>query len=239
MLLLLGAVPTQYGMRTIITMHYQHRWLNNEGLRYPTGKVVCVGRNYVDHIHELNNVVPSEPVIFIKPSSALCCLDFGVVLPKEQGAVHHEVEVALLIGSTISKATKIEASQAIIGVGIALDLTLRDVQSELKNKSLPWEMAKAFDNSCPITPFTPIQRIEDLQNIHFSLKVNDTLRQQGCSAYMLMPAVELVQYMSRYFTLMPGDIVLTGTPSGVAALHHGDMVTVTLNEQICVTAQCY
>lgn len=193
------------------------------------GKAVCVGRNYLDHINELHNAIPDEALLFIKSRNAFVPLLDKIVIP-EVGDCHNEIEIALLVGETLSGASACAVSQAIVGVGLALDLTLRDKQTELKQKGLPWERAKAFDGSCPLSPFVKMNEIIDINQLTFSLSVNNQLRQQGNSAHMMRPWEQLLSEISHSFTLFPGDIVLTGTPKGVGNLSVGDKLVAKLGE---------
>lgn len=210
---------------------YQHLDLEGHPLPYAVGKVVCVGRSYKEHAAELNNPVPEHPLLFIKPATSLVPLDMPLILPEGQGAVHHELEVALLIGRRLCHTEPGHALDAIAGVGLALDLTLRDVQSALKAKGHPWERAKAFDGACPISPFALPEVLNDLQHIDFSLSINDVERQIGNTSMMIWSVGQLLAEMSRCFTLNPGDVVLTGTPQGVGELHKGDELELVLDKQ--------
>ena len=216
---------------------YRHQMLDGAQVDLPVGKVVCVGRNYADHAKELNNPVPKSPILFIKPATAVVPFSPAFAIPLDQGECHHETEIALLIGSELSGARPDEVLPAIAGVGIGLDLTLRDLQSQLKEKGHPWERAKAFDGGCPLTPFVPVSEFDDLQDLSVSLQVNDQVRQQGNSEQMLYPIAELVAYMSGIFTLQPGDVILTGTPAGVAPLQPGDQLTATMDERFSFSTQ--
>ena len=216
---------------------YQHMDLQGQPLPYAVGKVVCVGRSYKDHAAELNNPVPEEPLLFIKPSTSLTGLDAPLVLPKGLGAVHHELEVALLIGRRLCHTEPGHALEAVAGVGLALDLTLRDVQDRLKAQGHPWERAKAFDGSCPVTPFALPEVLNDLQRLDFSLRVNGEQRQNGNTAMMMWSIGELLAQMSRCFTLNPGDVVLTGTPRGVAELKPLDELDMQLDGQYRFSAK--
>jgi 2-keto-4-pentenoate hydratase/2-oxohepta-3-ene-1,7-dioic acid hydratase in catechol pathway len=200
----------------------------------PIGKVVCVGRNYAEHARELNNPVPSEPVLFIKPSTAVVDLEQPVSIPLRFGSCHFETEMAVLIGESLTSCSEQQAASAIAGVGVALDLTLRELQSALKEKSLPWEKAKAFDGACPISAFVRVQNINDLYSQQIQLRQNGELRQDGNSADMLTPVLPLLVYISQFFTLSPGDIVLTGTPAGVGPLAVGDNLEISLGDIIKV-----
>ncbi len=213
-------------------MDYRHRWLNGQAMQLPLGKVVCVGRNYAEHARELNNPIPSEPLLFIKPATALASVLSPLVVPQQYGACHFETELAFLIGERLTAASPAEAARAIAGVGLGLDLTLRELQDHLKAEGHPWEKAKAFDNACPMTPFLTPAEAGPLEELNFMLEVNGRLRQQGRSELMLVPVAELLAYCSRFFTLMPGDVVLTGTPAGVGPVASGDQLTLFLNNAL-------
>lgn len=209
---------------------YQHHNWQGALLDFPVSKVVCVGSNYAKHIQEMGSATPEEPVLFIKPETALCDLHQPLSLPQGLGSVHHEVELAVLIGATLRQATEEHVSQAIAGYGVALDLTLRDLQGVLKKAGRPWEKAKGFDNSCPISGFIPAAAFDgDPQNATLALSVNGETRQQGSTAEMIHKIVPLIAYMSRFFTLRAGDVILTGTPEGVGPLVSGDELVVSLN----------
>lgn len=209
---------------------YQHRWLNGKAVNLPAGKVVCVGRNYAAHAKELNNPIPEKPILFIKPSTALASLSEPIPLHEDQGGCHYEAEIALLIGKPLKNASPEQASQAIEATGIALDLTLRGLQTQLKKESHPWEIAKGFDGACPISEWIPASELNPLDEIDLQLSINDEIRQQGSSRDMITSIPELLAYMSSHFSLKPGDVVLTGTPEGVGALHQGDQLELTLGE---------
>jgi len=211
---------------------YQHHNWQGALLDYPVSKVVCVGSNYAKHIQEMGSAVPDEPVLFIKPETALCDIRQPLALPQGLGSVHHEVELAVLIGATLRQASEAHVQKAIAGYGIALDLTLRDVQGKMKKAGQPWEKAKGFDNSCPISGFIPTADFKaDPQNTSLSLKVNGDIRQQGNTADMIHKILPLIAYMSCYFTLKPGDVILTGTPEGVGPLNSGDELDIEFNGQ--------
>lgn len=210
--------------------------------RLSTGKVVCVGRNYADHARELGNDIPAEPLLFIKPATAVAHFGPDIVVPGDQGACHYELEIALLIGSELKRCNDDnQALAAIDGVGLGLDLTLRDIQNTLKEQGHPWERAKAFDGSCPLTPFVDAKHFfgatsssaDDCEQFELSLALScgDVLRQQGNASQMLFSIPELLRAMSHLCTLVPGDVVLTGTPAGVGALSEGDHLTAVLAER--------
>jgi 5-carboxymethyl-2-hydroxymuconate isomerase len=188
------------------------------------GKIICIGRNYAEHVKELGNVVSDSPVLFMKPASSIVPDGGQVVIPDYSKECHHEVELAVLIGKGGRKIAPGQALQHVAGYGVAIDLTLRDVQNELKEKGHPWEIAKAFDTSCPLSGFVPADAVSDPQNLRLRLSVNGELRQDGNSSDMIRPVAELIAASSGYFSLAPGDILLTGTPAGVGRLCSGDRV---------------
>ena len=188
------------------------------------GKIICIGRNYAEHVKELGNVVSDSPVLFMKPASSIVHDGGHVVIPDYSDECHHEVELAVLIGKGGRKIAPGQALQHVAGYGVAIDLTLRDVQSKLKEKGHPWEIAKAFDTSCPLSVFVPADAVSDPQNLRLRLSVNGELRQNGNSSDMIRPVAELIAETSGYFSLSAGDILLTGTPAGVSRLCSGDQV---------------
>lgn len=209
-------------------MSYQHQWLDGTRINLPVGKAVCVGRNYAAHAKELGNVVPDAPILFLKPSTAIVPLLPSFSIPSDRGSCHHETEIAVLIGQTISKIDVKDAAEAIAGYGLALDLTLRDLQNQLKKQAYPWEVAKAFDGACPLSPFMKPEQLGDVYHTEFALTVNGEPRQLGFTNDMITPVYELIAYISQIFTLEAGDIVLTGTPEGVAALVTGDQLVLSV-----------
>jgi 2-keto-4-pentenoate hydratase/2-oxohepta-3-ene-1,7-dioic acid hydratase in catechol pathway len=216
-----------------VVVHYATLKDPDNGERtWPVGKVVCVGRNYAEHAKELNNPVPAEPLWFIKPGSSIVPMRDTISIPLNRGSCHHELEVAILIGERLCDAGQSTARNAIAGIGLALDLTLRDVQAKLKEKGHPWEIAKAFDGSCVLSEFVPPATFSDLQAIEFSLQVNGVTRQHGSTAQQLFPVPSLLSIASTHFTLEPGDVLLTGTPAGVAALNLGDVLKASLGDAV-------
>ncbi len=217
-------------------MNYQHYWADGDQIDLPLGKTVCAGLNYALHAKEMNSQAPvEEPVLFIKPSTALRPLAEPISIPGGKGAVHHELEIAVLIRHSLCNANEAEALQAVSGVGIGLDLTLRDLQSQLKKAGRPWEKAKAFDGSCPLSRFLPIGQCSPLNRLAIQLTINGQSRQEGNSRDMLFPIPRLLAEISRHFTLLPGDVVLTGTPEGVGALSSGDKLECSLDSQLKVS----
>jgi 2-keto-4-pentenoate hydratase/2-oxohepta-3-ene-1,7-dioic acid hydratase in catechol pathway len=214
--------------------------LNLDGKPFdqPVGKIICIGRNYADHAKELDNPVPSEPLLFMKPSSSLVPMAPEFSIPQDKGVVHHELEIALLVGADIGPETSDDdLLRSIAGVGLALDLTLREVQDQLKKKGHPWEKAKAFDGACPVSDFVGASVVEDWGQLNFELKRNGRLQQQGDSGLMLFSVVPLVREMTQFFRLEPGDLILTGTPAGVGPLMAGDQLEATLEDWIQINTR--
>ncbi len=210
---------------------------HNERLRSSIGKVVCVGRNYAAHAEELGNEVPSSPILFMKPASSVVSIRSDVVRPNPEvlGETHYEAELCIQLSTDLSMATIEEAQQAIGGVTLGLDLTLRDLQSTLKEKGHPWERAKCFDGACVLADWIDPQAFGNLQNVHYQLTINDKLAQDGDSALMLFPVYELLVNISHAFSLQAGDVIMTGTPSGVGVLQAGDKLKLTLGAHEWVT----
>ena len=210
-------------------MSYKHQYTDGTPIHYPLGKVVCIGRNYAEHAKELNNAVPSEPLLFIKTGSCVVPFQDGFKIPQQRGTVHYEAEIAVLIGKPLSlNPSDEEVLDAISGFAPALDLTLRDLQSQLKEKGYPWELAKSFDGAGVLPPFIPASAVTDLNHIGIRLTINDAVRQDGNSAQMLNPILPLIQYIAGQFSLLPGDVIFTGTPAGVGALHSDDRLVLEL-----------
>ena len=188
-------------------------------------KIICIGRNYADHIAELHNEVPAAPVIFLKPETALLQRGQPFFIPNFSQDIHHELELVLRVCKNGRHIDEQFAHTYFDAVGLGIDFTARDLQSELKKKGLPWELAKAFDGSAPISPtFRPVAEIPDLANLNFHLEVNGETRQTGNSALMLHPFAAIISFVSRYFSLKMGDLIFTGTPAGVGPVRVGDQL---------------
>jgi 5-carboxymethyl-2-hydroxymuconate isomerase len=170
----------------------------------------------------LGNPTPDAPVIFIKPASSVIGEGEAIVIPPYSHDCHHEAELALLIGRKGKDIPVDQAMEAIAGYGVGIDLTLRDVQSELKKKGLPWEIAKGFDTSCPLSAFVEASGVADPQNLQIRMTVNGEVRQDGNTSMMIHRIPSIISYMSGRFTLEPGDVILTGTPAGVSRIVSGD-----------------
>lgn len=208
---------------------YQHQNIAGESIDLPVGKVVCIGGNYADHIKEMSSVVNEDAVFFIKPNTAIVPLSPGFAIPSGLGPCHNELEIAVLLKDKLTHADEAQAENAIWGYGLALDLTLRQVQADLKKIGRPWERAKGFDGACPLSPFIAKTEFDDIQNVDFSLTVNQQVRQASNTKYMIRSITKTLVEMSACFTLLPGDVIITGTPAGVGPLESGDKLALRLN----------
>jgi 2-keto-4-pentenoate hydratase/2-oxohepta-3-ene-1,7-dioic acid hydratase in catechol pathway len=187
-------------------------------------KIICIGRNYANHIEELKNERPSEPVVFMKPDSAILLKQHPFVIPEFSEDIHHEIELIVKINKVGKYIEPKFAHKYYDEISVGIDFTARDLQAKLKEKGLPWEKAKAFDGSAVIGEFLPKSQFVSLENITFELTNNNVTVQKGNSAMMLWNIDELVSYVSQFFTLKIGDIIFTGTPEGVAAVKPDDVL---------------
>ena len=187
-------------------------------------KIICIGRNYIDHIKELSNQKPMNPVVFLKPDSAVIAKNQNFIIPSFSNEIHHEVELVIKINKVGKHIDKSFSHKYYDEIGLGIDFTARDIQSNLKEKGHPWEKSKAFDNSCMVGNFLKKEKLEDISKIEFSLKKNNEIVQSGCSNDMLWKIDELISYVSQYFTLKIGDLIFTGTPSGVSKVESGDIL---------------
>ncbi len=178
-------------------------------------KIICIGRNYREHAKELNNPVPEKPVFFMKPDTALLQKHNPFFYPSFSKEVHYETELVLRICKNGRHISEKFSRNYFDRIGIGIDFTARDLQAECKSKGLPWEIAKAFDQSAPIGEFLPADEFDDLGNIHFSLKINGELRQAGNTKDMIFTFEQIISYVSGFVTLREGDLIFTGTPEGV------------------------
>jgi 2-keto-4-pentenoate hydratase/2-oxohepta-3-ene-1,7-dioic acid hydratase in catechol pathway len=192
------------------------------------GKILCVGRNYESHAREMNTKVPEEPMVFLKPPTALVQDGESVMIPKISSDLHHEVEMVLLFGKRGRDIGEAEAMKYIAGYGVGLDMTLRDVQAEAKKKGLPWTVAKGFDTSAPVSEFVRAKDVPDPHCLNITLKVNGQLRQSANTRNMIFRIGDIIAFISSIFTLEPGDLIFTGTPEGVGSVVAGDQLEAEL-----------
>ena len=185
-------------------------------------KLICIGRNYTEHIKELENEKPTDPVVFLKPDTAILLKKQPFFIPDFSDDVHHEVEILVKINRVGKHIDRKFAHKYYKEVGLGIDFTARDLQSQLKAKGLPWEKAKAFDGAAVIGKWLPVEDFKSVDDINFSLQKNDTIIQQGNTSLMLWKIDELIEYISKYFTLKIGDIIFTGTPAGVGKVIAND-----------------
>ena len=191
---------------------------------FKASRIFCIGRNYPGHVKEMQNQFPKKPVIFQKPPTSLVPAGGKIRFPQHGNILQHEVEVVVLIGKKGRAESAREALSFIAGISLGIDLTLRDLQGHLKAKGLPWEIAKAFDQSAPIGDFRSYDTSIDLTGIAFSCRINGEVRQQGNTGDMIFPIETLVIAVSNVWELQPGDLIYTGTPAGVGLLHPGDHI---------------
>lgn len=196
--------------------------LPTSGLVIRPGKLICVGQNYAKHAAEMGSAVPEQPVLFLKPSTALVGHGGRVLLPPQSSDVHHELELVVAIGRGGKHISRTEAFNYVDGYGLGLDMTARDLQSDAKSKGRPWAVAKGFDTFAPLSQLVKAHEIPDPQNLTLTLRVNGEARQTVHTRDMIFSVADLVAYSSSIFTLMPGDLIFTGTAEGVGPVHDGD-----------------
>ena len=195
-------------------------------------RIFAIGRNYAEHINELNNERPDEPVIFTKPDTALLRNNAPFYLPDFSNDIHHEVELVLRICKEGKNIQEKFANKYYDAIGIGIDFTARDLQQKAKEKGLPWDIAKGFNGSAPISDkFIPVTSISDLKNINFSLTINGELKQQGNTSLMLFNFDFIISYLSKFFTLRTGDLIFTGTPKGVGAVKVGNVLSAYIEDE--------
>ncbi|MEY2829337.1 MAG: hypothetical protein RIQ33_1195 [Bacteroidota bacterium] len=194
-------------------------------------KIFCIGRNYTEHAKELNNAVPTQPVVFMKPHTALLKENKSFFLPSFSNNIHHELEIVLKIGKNGKAIEQQFAHRYISEITVGIDFTARDLQDECKTKGLPWEIAKAFDHSAVVGDFMQVSNFTDLQNLQFHLLLNGNQQQNGNSSNVIFNFDFIIHYLSQFFTLQQGDLIFTGTPSGVGAVKIGDRLEGFLENQ--------
>lgn len=195
-------------------------------------KIICIGRNYTDHIEELSNERPKDPVIFIKPDSAVLPKEQDFYRPEFSSDIHYEVELLVKIHKVGKHIAKEFAPNYYDEIGLGIDFTARDLQSQLKEKGLPWEKSKGFDGSAVIGKWVSKAQFENLENISFSLEKNGVEVQRGNSGLMLWKINEIIAYVSQFFMLKKGDVIFTGTPAGVGKVHENDVLLGKIEEEV-------
>ncbi len=198
-------------------------------------KIICVGRNYIQHAAELNNPVPSEPVIFIKPDSALVTNEKPFFIPPFSSDIHHEVELVVKICKVGKNIAPRFAHRYYDEITVGIDFTARDLQAKLKSNGLPWTLAKGFDGSAPVGRFVPCASLSPTNQIRFRLEKNGEVVQSGVSGEMLFSIDTIVAFVSKYFTLKTGDLIFTGTPAGVGPVKEGDTLCAFIGDERLLT----
>lgn len=196
-----------------------------------TMKIICIGRNYAAHIEELQNEKPSNPVVFLKPDTALLRSGSSFFYPDFSQNIHHEAELVLKISKEGKNIQKQFANRYFDEIGFGIDFTARDLQDQCKAKGLPWEIAKAFNGSAPLGEFKPVSAFENLADIDFHLTINGETRQVGNTSLMLFDFDTIITYVSQFFTLKKGDLIFTGTPAGVGPVQVGDRLEGYIGDQ--------
>ncbi|XP_076998333.1 oxaloacetate tautomerase FAHD1, mitochondrial [Tamandua tetradactyla] len=197
--------------------------------------IVCVGRNYAEHVEEMRSALPSEPVLFLKPSTAYAPEGTPVLLPPYSRCVHHELELGVVMGARCRAVPEAAAFDYVAGYALCLDMTARDVQDECKKKGLPWTLAKGFTTSCPVSAFVPKEKVPDPHNLKLWLMVNGELRQEGDTSSMIFSIPYIISYVSRVMILEEGDTILTGTPKGVGPVKENDEIQAGIHGVISMT----
>ena len=194
-------------------------------------KIICIGRNYADHAKELNNPVPTEPVFFLKPDTALLPKKNPFVYPSFSKNIQHEVEIVIKINRLGKHIEEKFAHKYYTEIGVGVDFTARDLQQQCKEQGMPWEKAKAFDGSAPTSPFTPIDQFDDINDLDFSIQINGETKQVGNTKDMLFNFNQIIAYVSQFFTLKIGDLIYTGTPAGVGPIQINDTIACFIEDK--------
>lgn len=196
--------------------------MRGTGERIAVGKILCLGKNYEKHAREMGGTVPPDPVVFLKPSTALLNDGGEVLIPAISNELHHEVELVVVISDTCRDIGEADALQHVLGYAVGLDMTLRDVQTKAKNRGEPWAIAKGFDTSAPVSTVVSPMFVPDPDNLTLSLRVNGEFRQHGTTADMVLKIPRIISFLSSIYTLERGDCIFTGTPEGVGPAAPGD-----------------
>lgn len=211
--------------------------VNLEGQVIPVKSIYCVGRNFADHAKEMHNPVPAEPILFMKPATALVADGETIPFPDGETSLHYEGELVVLIGAELYHATEADAVKAVTGYAAGIDLTLRDRQNAAKKAGNPWLLCKGFTGSAPVGPFVRPERFADPARITWTFRQNGELRQTGSMGEMIFSPVQVLIYLSRWIRLVPGDLLFMGTPAGVGPVQSGDELACDLAGQSRVTVK--
>ena len=206
-----------------------HLVVEPEGREIPVGKMLCLGKNYALHAKEMGGETPEQPVIFTKPRTALVRTGGAVVIPDISSNVHHELELVVVIAQRMKGVSEEDAMDGVLGYAVGLDMTLRDVQSLAKKRGEPWAIAKGFDSAAPIGSVLPKEGVADPHNLTMTLTVNGEQRQSGHTGDMIFRIPFTISFLSRIFTLEPGDCIFTGTPEGVGQVKSGDVLRASID----------
>lgn len=209
-----------------------YRLINGDEGRLAIGKLVCLARTYKKHAKEMRSVTTKEPILFLKPSTAVIFNGESILIPKMSKCLHHEVELGVVIGKKCKNVTKKNALDYVLGYCICLDITARDIQSEAKKNGWPWSIAKGFDTFAPISDVVMKKEVPDANKLDLELKVNEDIRQKSNTKNMVFTIEEIIEYISNIMTLEPGDLIMTGTPEGVDEIKSGDVLDANLGN-IC------
>jgi len=193
------------------------------------GKIICLARTYKKHAEEMQSELPREPIVFLKPPSSVIFNGDSILIPLESSSLHHEIEFGVVIGEKCSKISKKLALDYVLGYLVGLDITARDIQAKAKKQGWPWTISKGYDTFCPISEVVLKKYILDPNNVDFSLKVNNEIKQKGNTNMMVFSIEQLIEYISCIMTLEPGDLILTGTPEGVGEIRKGDILKAELS----------
>jgi acylpyruvate hydrolase len=197
-----------------------------------TRTVACIGRNYAAHAKEMKSAAPTQPFFFLKPASSILVASAGksptIVLPRFVGAIHHEVELAVIIGSKARNVTEADAMRHVAGYALAVDVTARDLQAAAKDAGMPWSRAKGYDTFCPIGSFIPAARVPNPHALRLTFAINGAVKQDGVTSDMIFSIPKLIAHISSIMTLSPCDVILTGTPEGVGPIKNGDKIVAQL-----------
>lgn len=199
---------------------------------FPIGKIICLARTYKKHAQEMSSETPKEPIIFLKPTTSIIYTNQAIKIPAQSHSIHHEIELGVIIGENAKNIVEEQANEHIWGYLLALDITARDIQAQLKELRLPWAISKGFDTFAPISDVLPKEKIQDPHNLELKLLVNNQIKQHSNTNQLTHSIPHIISYLSTIMTLEPGDLILTGTPEGVGELKEHDVIHATLGKNL-------